>query len=313
MRFGSQRLLLAWSLVVGCGTLESSAPTDAGDDGGAADGGRTDGDVLADADAGDGAPGDGADAGHDRGCSPDLDGGVTEPLTDLGVLDSVRFTHDGAIAYVAQRDPDIDAADEDIFQGPWPKPAAALYAGVVRSPARDLSPAPIADPLQLYFERNLQIWSGQRSDPDQNFQTVAPIPIDAGSGARQPYAMQDGASFYFTRSEGAASSIFRAVAQGGTWTIAPVPGLDETGTEGDPVVSEDELAIYFSRTSSGTSHVFGATRASPTDAFANVHAIGVLATTANDRPSWISPDRCTLVFTSDRSGSWQAYKLTLTP
>jgi hypothetical protein len=238
---------------------------------------------------------------------------VTEPLADLGVLDSVRFTHDGGVVYVSQRDLDTDAADEDIFQGAWPKPGGALYPAVVRSAARDLSPAPVADPLQIFFERNLQVFTAQRSDPEQNFQTAAPVPIDAGSGARQPYAMQDGASFYFARSEGAASSIFRAVMQGGAWTIAPVVGINDTGTEGDPVVSEDELAMYFSRSTSGTTHVFGATRATPTDDFGNVHAIGDLATTANDRPSWIAPDRCTLVFTSDRNGAWQAYKLTLTP
>jgi hypothetical protein len=115
----------------------------------------------------------------------------------------------------------------------------------------------------------------------------------------------------------ASRDVYRAVANGPSWTITQVDGLSPSLNEGHPVVSEDERTIFFSRAAAGgPATIWTATRADKSAAFSGVLPVSELhgnvdsGAESDDRPTWLSPDRCTLFFTSNRSGVYRAYSAT---
>lgn len=119
----------------------------------------------------------------------------------------------------------------------------------------------------------------------------------------------DGLTVYFVslRDGGSNRNIYRATRASRTtaFTAAvPVPELNTPASEDAPVLSADGLEILFARQLSGSSaDIYRATRTSATGTFGAAALVTELSDSmASDRPNWLSPDRCELVFISTRAG-----------
>jgi hypothetical protein len=241
-------------------------------------------------------------------CDDDKAFGSPTELVDQGDVTSVRLTADGATAFVSSVV--SGAAEEDIYEGPFPK-LNALYAHVVETAEGDTHPAPVKDPLRLFFEHGATgaraVVIGVRDQAGQSFvisSTLLAVP--SGAQTREPYALGDGSVVYFTMESATGRRIVRATSLGGAWTTEPIAGIVSGLGEGHAVVTDDELVIFFSR---GTpADIMMARRAAKGAAFAAALPVeGAVNGASDDRPTWLSPDRCTLLFTSNRSGSYRAY------
>lgn len=275
-------------------------------EGGALDGPGVDGAVI-DAPPGD-APGE-VDAEAAAPCTDDMSFVAVEAMPELGTTTSVRLVADGTVAFIASRGL-ADPNGDQIFEGPFPK-GASSYSAVVASPWDDSNPAPTADRKALYFDHDAGVFGRQVAIASRSAATgpfSLPLILDLADGGRQtrePYIVRDGAALYFTMDPGSAGGrdIYRAEKNGSGWTITLVGGaVSTTAPESHPVVSEDELTIFFSR-GPGAGEIWTAKRAEKTSAFDVADPVGSLNVgSADDRPSWLSPDRCTLYLTSDRDG-----------
>ena len=80
--------------------------------------------------------------------------------------------------------------------------------------------------------------------------------------------------------------------------------LNSTAGEHSPVLSQDELEIFFgSYRLHSSNDIFHARRLSTSDGFGVPMLVAELSgATSEDYPNWVSPDRCQLIFTSDREG-----------
>jgi len=295
-------------VVTSCGVVVEITgvpdPSVAGDGGAEAE-------ASSDAGALDGPGGDGGlEAEASAPCTDHMAFVAIEALPELGMASSLRLAAGGSVAFVAAHGLG-DLEGDQIYEGPFPK-GGASYTTAIASPWDDSHPAPTSDRTSLYFEHDAGIFGRQVAIVSRSAGTgpfSVPLILDLADGGRQtrePYIVRDGAALYFTMDPGQAGGrdIYRAEKSGGSgWAITLVGGAVSTSSpESHPVVSEDELTIFFSR-GPGASEIWTATRASKSAPFDVADPVGALNVgTADDRPSWLSPDRCTLYFTSDRDG-----------
>gem|GEM_PF-4761023 len=267
----------------------------------------------------DAAPGDGGDASDadaGRVCTPDMPFGTPVMLPDLGEASSVRLTPDETTAFIAAP----GEASEDISEGPFPK-GIFNYADVVETSAADSYPAPVTDPLQLFYETDVAgtraVVHGRRQQPGQKFGLATPILTFAmPTAVRAPWALRSGTVVYVAiATANTRLKIHRAELVGGSWSSTSVGGLASGLDDTCPVVSEDERTIFFARVGpngSAPAQIVTATRASSGDPFGavlpadRVNAGG----SSDDRPVWLSPDACTLLLASTRSGAPRIYRAT---
>jgi Tol biopolymer transport system component len=104
-------------------------------------------------------------------------------------------------------------------------------------------------------------------------------------------------------------NIWRIAKSGASWTVEPqlVGPFEKT----HPVVSEDELVMYFARNETGKRKVFYVTRPSASSPWSSALEMQGMVNLQDfdDEPSWLSPDQCTLIFTSNRAGAPRAYQI----
>ena len=72
----------------------------------------------------------------------------------------------------------------------------------------------------------------------------------------------------------------------------------QLGISVEPAITPDELTIYYMR----DEEIFISRRSTVVDRFSVPALVAELNTVNKERPSWISPDGCTLFFDSDRDG-----------
>jgi hypothetical protein len=325
-------LTLSAALGVACAAFDD-AKADEPATGDAADASASAFDASADTgidpfgDASSDATGDGAaEVDASTGCSDTQPFGAPVELTDLGEVTSVRpkpSSMPGASADSAFVSFFAVPGDEDIDEGAYPK-GANVYSHAVVSPEGDTHPAPVTSDLRLVYEHGSvgarQIVVATRAQSGQKLTSPAVLPLAlAGAQTREPWALGDGSIVYFTMEPGAngARDVYRAelIGAGPTWNVAVVAGVSTTASEGHPVVSDDELTIFFSRTPNAVvpAGIWTATRATKSASFGSGDPVPALngttdaGTTSDDRPTWLSADRCTLLLVSNRSGAYRAY------
>lgn len=305
------------------GFLEVDEPIPSPDrtDAGAPDAAAPDSSDAPDAGAGD----DDADADaapfSGPACAGDLPFGDAIPLAELnelGEIASVRIAPGRTTAMIA-----LDAGPPqyfDVYEGPFPR-GSALYWALANDPYGELAPVPLADPLEVLYEQapiaagTHVLMSASRQQPDQRLGAPTPqvLPMDAGANVTDPWSVAGTGVLYFTVEPGELGSrdVYRAERSGGAWTGGPVSGLSSALDEAAPVVTDDEQTIYFARRDGAAEDIYVATRSSKTAAWGSALplASATINTAAAERPTWISPNNCTLFFTSDRGGSWRAYRV----
>lgn len=285
---------------------DPSPPAEGGADGTNGEGGLVDGPS-----SGDGAT-DAADAAGP--CTDDMPFRLPpEAITLTGTVTAARVSADGGVTFLSGRG--LADPSEQIYEGPFP-PVAGTFAPVFDTNDDDSHPTPTPDLKRIYFETDggggRAIATATRNAPDGVFLNMQIVPLGASGGiqTREPYAVGNGSVVYFTREPGTvgARDIYRAQQlDGGAWSTAVVD-VSSGLNEGFPVVSDDELSIYFSRAGGPNGDIFVAKRTDKGLPFEIPNAVPEInEASADDRPTWLSPDRCTLLFTSNRGGA--AYAL----
>lgn len=255
------------------------------------------------------------------GCSIDDPFGdpvLVENTDSFGAVTSLRLDRSGANALLSM---DIGGADGfDIREVEYPIVPFALPHTLRSTPAAEHHPAPLTGGLKVFFDQDFDggargIFSATRSNPGQNLgPPVAEIVLN-GTRAEMPWSVGGNEILYFVVRTATPNSadIQRAVRSGGAWLVnAVLPGaFDET----HPVVTDDETVVYFAQSASGGKRtIWYTTRATATSEWsARLEIPGAVnAPNANNEPSWISPDGCTLFIASDRSGASKPYKVART-
>src|SRR6185503_4092051 len=176
-------------------------------------------------------------------------------------------------------------------------------------------PKVTANGLNLFVTDNAtgsdRIYVATRTTALADFSTLSLVAAvnSTGTGDADPW-INDDATVMYMASERPSSSGFdiysttRSSPTGTFATPAMVSELESLAVDDAPVVSADGLEIFFassrSTTSNGRNDIYRATRASTSDSFSSISKVSELSTdVSEDFPTWLSPDRCTLMYTSD--------------
>ena len=203
------------------------------------------------------------------------------------------------------------------FSAPSPTPG-------VNSADDERQPALSGDSLHLYFMSNHGTSAYRIVEATRNGVTggFAP-PVDvaglaSGAGDISPWLAKDGTQIYFgsARPGGlGGNDIYVAdLSAAGASNAVDLAALDSSTDDASPVLSRDGLTLYFASkradpAASGNDDIWIARRAAVGDPFGTPAAVTELNSAAADGPRWLSPDSCTLYFTSDRSGGQGGYDL----
>jgi Tol biopolymer transport system component len=132
--------------------------------------------------------------------------------------------------------------------------------------------------------------------------------LDGTSGSDlQPFLTLDGSEIWFVSNRVSDFDIYRATrSSGGFGAPVRVGELASTSDEGLPVVSADGLTVYFQSSRSGgagAGDIWMATRASVTSTFGPPTNVTELNTSADEGPTWLSPDGCRIYLGVNKVGA----------
>ncbi|MFN0250503.1 MAG: hypothetical protein ACKV2T_26720 [Kofleriaceae bacterium] len=170
------------------------------------------------------------------------------------------------------------------------------------------------DELTIYFQTTSTIMTATRAALTDTFPTaVALADLGAGGAGMTPRLSRDGLSLHFGRIVSGNAGLFVATRAATTDAFGAgtmIAELASDGYEEGPVVSDDGLEMLFMRVPNGSAGaVYRATRTSASGAFGTPVAVAELGT-GNLSPSWISPDRCQLLFSRLDGASPQIFLAT---
>lgn len=194
-----------------------------------------------------------------------------------------------------------------------------LLPGVNTTDVED-RPVVTADGLTLLAQSNasgvLHIYSATRATALADFSALTPVSaLNSTAIDANPWVSADGLTVYLASTRAGSTTgdfdIFKATRPNTSTafgTPTAVPELNMASTVDDaPVLSADGLEIFFASTRgqagvSARNDIWHAVRSTTADGFGTPTKVAELsADTTEDFPSWLSPDRCTLVFSSDRT------------
>jgi hypothetical protein len=248
---------------------------------------------------------------------------------------NIRLTRNELSAYISRGDPANGSAPStsEIYVAHRDDLAATFRAPVAMDltsdPATDAMES--ADGLSLYVTLQLlpapnravaRLAVAHRNSVDEAFGSPTQLalnqpldPADPHGLDQHPYILPSGVLWFSSDRSGTVGDLWRAEPSGlGFAAPELVAELSTSASEVYPVVSDDELAVYFAREVGGQLDIMVATRTSRDRAFDPPQPVAELDTTFGDRPSWLSPDGCSLYFTSARDGGaglfdvWRAEK-----
>jgi hypothetical protein len=287
MSLGARLPILALAALVGCGSVASRLPGDAGD-------------ALPPADA---AP---------PTCDPMARFDPPQPLLGPEVTGSTAdaaLSADELTLYMTRLSPagdgDLYVASRSAITESFSTPAPLA---MVNSAANDAVPTLAAAGLALVFWSNrianegLHLYVASRTTELANFGAPellagvqSPVVTDDDW---EPFATADGTELWFISNRGGNNDIYRAVKAGGGFVNpAIVPELNSPVVEEHVVVSADRKTVYFASTRSapgtlGGTDIFRAHRTSVSDGFGPPAVVAELNTPNNDFPRWLSADNC---------------------
>ena len=216
--------------------------------------------------------------------------------------------------YSAQR-----ASGSDAFGAP------VRLAGVQSDTASIEAPKLTANGLDMFVTDNAsgsaRIYVATRTTTLADFGTPSPVAAvnSTGLADADPWVNADATVMYLASDRPGSTdydiySTTRSSSTGTFATPAMVTELASSGVDDGPVVSDDGLEIFFasnrSTTSNGRNDIYHATRASTSGVFTAISKVSELSTDASeDFPTWLSPDRCTLMYSSDVSTGSGGYDI----
>jgi Tol biopolymer transport system component len=198
--------------------------------------------------------------------------------------------------------------------------ATPTLLGGVNTTNLEEHPSVTADGLMLVAESNAfgngtEVVVATRASTASNFGTLSVVAaVNTASAETDPWISADGLTLMFASNRtGAVHRIYRTTrASIGMTFAAPteVTELTDAAATAGPVLSADGLEIlFYSLRAGGTSgqDIWRATRTSPTGTFGTPQIVAELNTDSPDLPSWISADRCRVIFASSRLGTFDLY------
>lgn len=172
-------------------------------------------------------------------------------------------------------------------------------------------PVLTADGLTLFMIAAYDIQVATRVSITAAFSAYAPVAaINSTSEEYDVWISDDGLVMYFGSNRSGSYDIFKTTRVNTSSSFSAPSASGElnssTHNEGAPVLSKDGLEIFFASTrdqsdpNSG-SNIFRATRSTPSDGFGMPTLVMELSrSNVDDFPTWMSPDRCQLMFSSNR-------------
>lgn len=236
-------------------------------------------------------------------------------LTPAGVDDDPSATGDLLELYF-NRTQDIWVATRPSITAPWGTP---VRIAELSSPENDTTPEVSHDGLAIYFASNRpgglganDIWSATRASRMDPW--GAPVLVAAINSAANETssATADNLTMVLDSARGTSDDLYLSTRTATTepWgtpmLLSPPSGpTDDT----NPSLTADQRELYFDSDRTGDAELHVAVRPDPAAPFAAAELITELAAPGLDNDAWISPDRRTLLFTSNRDGTvrlWQA-------
>jgi Tol biopolymer transport system component len=200
---------------------------------------------------------------------------------------------------------------------------AQPIAGGVNTTSFEDRPTLTADGLTMFYESNApgpqDVYFATRTSVLADFGTGAPVAVINGANSVDwnPFITPDGLTLYFASNRTSnRMQIYRATRAntssqfGGPTAVAE---LSSTSDDYGPILSADGLEIFFAsyRAGNNNNDIWHATRSTTNDGFGTPTQVTELSgTTSDDYGSWLSPDRCTFIFSSNRAGgngSWDIW------
>lgn len=181
----------------------------------------------------------------------------------------------------------------------------------VNTSQNEVRPVLTADGLTLFMQvsgnGDYDIRVSTRASAAAAFSAPEPVAvINSSAYDTEPWISEDGLVIYFVSRRDGNDDIFKASrASVGSAFGAPVPvgELNTDAIDYAPALSKDGLEIFFGSTRQSVGDIFHATRSTINDGFGAPRVVEELSGPVSfEHPSWVSADRCQLMFTSDRAG-----------
>lgn len=225
--------------------------------------------------------------------APALVGSVNAP----GFIDrGARLSPDETTMYFAS----TRAGANRVYFAVRQTPTSAFLAPAIllQDGQENDNPTVTADGKTLFVNRVSNLTAGAenvhiytRNDPTGIFSNDALVDgVSGAQGSKQPYVLPDGSAIYFST-----GGTLRVSTRVGNTFATPTTVLVTPAGAGytHPVVTEDELALWFA----AAEGVYLARRSSRADQFGTPALVAELNAALPARPTWISPDRCSLYLT----------------
>jgi hypothetical protein len=220
----------------------------------------------------------------------------------------------------------VGGPSADLYSGSRPG-IARSFTGVapldgVNTMSNEDRPTLTADSLTLFMEvssttQATDIHVSTRASISAIFSAHGTVAnMNTTSVDMNPWISDDELFMYFISDRAGTLDIFKTTRTSTNSqfnTPAAISELNTAAQEYAPVLSKDELEIFFASTrdSGGMNppDIFHATRLTPNDGFGAPTLVAELnGSTSDEYPNWLSPDRCQLMFTSNR-GDGSGYDL----
>ena len=205
---------------------------------------------------------------------------------------------------------DTTRSDGTAMLGPWAAPTP-----IEITPVGDDDPTATGDLLELYFNRDNDIYVTQRASTADAWSAPAAVAeLNTIDFETTPEVSYDGLTIYFASNRAGTlggPDIWRSTR---TSRLAPwsspvhVIELSSAAAEGAPTFS-DSLAMTLDTDRGGTSllDIYMATRGSPSVAFETPKALTELNGPTDDGNAMVAPNKLAIYFDSDRSGNRELY------
>lgn len=271
-----------------------------------------------------------SDAGADAATSAcDITKPFSAPMR-LDGLTNTQFHDDGfwllpdLLTVFASGDRPLDGSvgDFDILTATRSSADAAFgpYAVVAASTNfPDRAPTLTADGRTMYFTRGYspyQIYVATRSSALVPFgpAALADAPLTGAANDVADWVSQDGTTIYISsdRPGSAGFDIYVAArVSAGFGTPTLVSSLNSPQEDSAVILTPDELQAFVASNrpgGAGALDIYHSSRASKSSGFSTPVLLGELSSPTVDQPVWVSPDGCTLYFTSrDRDSGMGGY------
>lgn len=197
--------------------------------------------------------------------------------------------------------------------GPWGAPVPLDYDAV-----DDDDPSATADMLEVYFDRDNDVWRITRPDASSPWTTPERVDeLSSASDETTPKISYDGLTIYVSSNRsGTAGSydvwVSTRLSRADAWsTPVRVPSLSSSSSDGG-ATSGDGLAMVLDSNRDGNPDIYITERASVADPWPTPTVIENINTSDSEGNPMLSHDRLMVLFDSNRTGTGKLYFATRT-